>query len=69
MKAKVLRVQEGTSDAGKSNLVTTICRWLARQSRRVAPDGAIEIARTVTAMTLLKHAFHEGARAMPAVER
>ncbi|MEC5384537.1 cobyric acid synthase [Uliginosibacterium sp. H3] len=35
--AKVLMVQGCTSDAGKSTLVTAICRWLVRQGGSVAP--------------------------------
>jgi cob(I)alamin adenosyltransferase len=35
---------------------------------RAAPDGLLEIADTVTEMTLLKHAYHAGVKAMPGIE-
>jgi cob(I)alamin adenosyltransferase len=35
---------------------------------RAAPDALIEIADTVTDMTLLKHAYNEGVKAMPGLE-
>lgn len=37
MTARVLMVQGCTSDAGKSALVTALCRWLRRRGVRVAP--------------------------------
>ncbi|MDD5364188.1 MAG: cobyric acid synthase [Gallionellaceae bacterium] len=37
MTARVVMVQGCTSDAGKSALVTALCRWLKRQGVRVAP--------------------------------
>jgi len=37
MKNKTLMIQGTTSDAGKSLLVTALCRWLVRQGVRVAP--------------------------------
>jgi adenosylcobyric acid synthase len=37
MTARVLMVQGCTSDAGKSALVTALCRWLHRRGVRVAP--------------------------------
>ena len=37
MSANVLMVQGCTSDAGKSALVTALCRWLHRRGVRVAP--------------------------------
>ncbi len=35
---------------------------------RGAPDGLIEAADTVTEMTLVKHAFKAGVKAMPGLE-
>lgn len=35
---------------------------------RAAPEALIEIADTVTDMTLLKHAYNEGVKAMPGLE-
>ena len=37
MNTQTLMIQGTTSDAGKSLLVTALCRWLARQKIRVAP--------------------------------
>lgn len=37
MTARVLMVQGCTSDAGKSALVTALCRWLQRRGVSVAP--------------------------------
>ena len=37
MTAHTVMVQGATSDAGKSTLVTALCRWLVRQEVRVAP--------------------------------
>ena len=37
MNPKTLMIQGTTSDAGKSMLVTALCRWLARQGIRVVP--------------------------------
>lgn len=37
MNTQTLMIQGTTSDAGKSMLVTALCRWLARRSVRVAP--------------------------------
>ena len=35
---------------------------------RAAPEGLLEIADTVTDMTLLKHAYQAGVKAMPGIE-
>jgi cob(I)alamin adenosyltransferase len=35
---------------------------------RSAPDALVEKADTVTEMTLRKHAFRSGAKAMPSIE-
>jgi adenosylcobyric acid synthase len=37
MNSQTLMIQGTTSDAGKSMLVTALCRWLSRQGIRVAP--------------------------------
>lgn len=37
MNTQTLMIQGTTSDAGKSMLVTALCRWLARRNVRVAP--------------------------------
>jgi cob(I)alamin adenosyltransferase len=35
---------------------------------RAAPDALVEVADTVTDMTLVKHAYNEGVKAMPGLE-
>jgi cob(I)alamin adenosyltransferase len=35
---------------------------------RGAPDGLVEMADTVTDMTLIKHACEAGVKAMPGIE-
>jgi cob(I)alamin adenosyltransferase len=35
---------------------------------RAAPEGLIEAADTVTEMTMVKHAFKAGVKAMPGME-